>query len=160
MLNILAEPLLRGAYKRLCTALGHAVSIVLQLFNLGIDARRLVLRICELVRDRPRAPLDQHTDIIPWQAQNLLDRAYRAHLEQVTRRRRIVFQLALGGQEKHLTVFHRRFQRADGHHPPHIEMDNHIGKRDQAAQRQYRQPADRRSDCFRHILSPHAREHY
>ena len=55
-----------------------------------------------------------------------------------------------------VAAFHRRLQRADGKHPADVEMDDHMGKRRQPAQRQHRQAVERRFSCSFHSPTPYA----
>ena len=158
ILRIFGKALLRGADERLRTALGHAVHKILQLLDLSIDAAVLFLGHGELVGQCTRTALYQHTDVIARQAQDLPHHAHCTHLVKVARRGRAGLEFPLRGQKNQLPVLHRRLERADGHHAADVEMDDHVGKRRQPAQRQHRQPAERRFVCFYHSSSPHVRK--
>ena len=154
IVGVLRKALLRRADKRLRTAFGHTVNIVLELLDLGIDAGLVVLRREELMHERALLALDEHADVVARQAQDLLDLADGADLVEIARGRVVRLEVALCGQKERLTVFHRRFQRADGKQTAHIEVDYHIRERNEAAQRKHRQAAYSRSKLFCHSVSP------
>ena len=156
ILCIFRKALLRRAHQRLRAALGHAVDIVLQRLELRINAAVLFLGRFKLVDERARLALDQHADIVTRQAQDLPHHAHRADLVEVVRRGGVGLELALRGQENALSAFHRRLQRANGKHPADVEMDDHMGKRRQPAQRQHRQAVERRFSCSFHSPTPYA----
>ena len=156
VLCILSKALLCSAYKRLRPALGHADHIIPQFLNLSIDTVAFLFRHGKLMSNRTRPSFDQNPDIIPRQAQDLPHNAYCSNLVQIICCRCIGFQFTLRSQKKALRVFHRRFQSANRHHPANVKMNDHIRKRRQPAQRQYRQAGKRRFVYCFHISTPHA----